>query len=96
MALTRADITSQLMVTQDFVCKADAQEFVDCFFDTIVETLERGEPIKLTGFGNFDLRVKNSRPGRNPMTGEVVMVTKRKVTTFRAGQKLRSRISRLK
>lgn len=96
MALTRADITAQLMVTQDFVCKADAQEFVDSFFDTIVETLERGEPLKLTGFGNFEIRVKNSRPGRNPKTGEIVMVSKRKVTTFRAGQKLRSRIGNLK
>ncbi len=72
--------------------KPTAQIFVDSFFETIAETLEKGEVVKLTGFGNFELKQKNARPGRNPKTGKEVMITPRRVTTFKAGQKLRNRI----
>ncbi len=59
------------------------------FFDIIKQSLANGEPVKLSGFGNFVLREKSARPGRNPKTGEKVMIAKRKVTTFKAGQKLK-------
>jgi integration host factor subunit alpha len=54
--------------------------------------LESGEQVKLSGFGNFDLRVKSERPGRNPKTGEDIPISARKVVTFRPGQKLKSRV----
>ncbi len=91
MALTRAEITERL-VTKLQMPKPTAQIFVDMFFETISETLEKGEVVKLTGFGNFELKQKNARPGRNPKTGKEVMITPRRVTTFKAGQKLRNRI----
>ena len=72
--------------------KREAKEFVDIFFDVIREALEKGENVKLSGFGNFDLRQKNQRPGRNPMTGEEIPISARRVVTFRAGQKLKARV----
>jgi integration host factor subunit alpha len=65
---------------------------VEVFFEEIRETLESGEQVKLSGFGNFDLRVKSERPGRNPKTGEDIPISARKVVTFRPGQKLKSRV----
>ncbi len=91
MALTRADIADRLILKLGLQ-KATAQEFVDSFFEQIASTLESGEMVKLTGFGNFELKVKAARPGRNPKTGKEVIITSRRVTTFRAGQKLRNRI----
>jgi integration host factor subunit alpha len=91
MALTRADIADRLIIKQGLP-KTTAQEFVDSFFEQIASTLESGEIVKLTGFGNFELKVKNARPGRNPKTGKEVTISSRRVTTFRAGQKLRNRI----
>ncbi len=91
MALTRAEIADRLMIRLNMQ-KNTAQSFVDVFFKTIANTLESGDIVKLTGFGNFELKLKNSRPGRNPKTGQEVMITPRRVTTFKAGQKLRNRI----
>lgn len=91
MALTRAEIAERLIIKLNMQ-KATAQEFVDTFFETIAKTLEKGETVKLTGFGNFELKEKEARPGRNPKTGKEVMITPRRVTTFKAGQKLRNRI----
>ena len=65
---------------------------VEIFFEEVRETLEAGEQVKLSGFGNFDLRVKSERPGRNPKTGEDIPISARKVVTFRPGQKLKSRV----
>lgn len=89
MSLTRAELADRLIVRLDF-SKSDAHEFVDALFETIAATLESGEVVKLTGFGNFDLKIKNPRPGRNPKTGEDVLITRRRVTTFKAGHKLRN------
>jgi integration host factor subunit alpha len=72
--------------------KREAKEFVDAYFEAIREALERGENVKLSGFGNFQLRVKNQRPGRNPKTGEEIPISARRVVTFRPGQKLRARV----
>ena len=65
---------------------------VEVFFEEIRETLESGEQVKLSGFGNFDLRQKSERPGRNPKTGEDIPISARRVVTFRPGQKLKSRV----
>ena len=89
MALTRAEIAERLIIK---VGLPTAQEFVDKFFEEIARKLERGEMVKLTGFGNFELKLKSARPGRNPKTGQEVTISERRVTTFRAGQKLRNRI----
>ncbi len=72
--------------------KREAKEFVDAFFDSVRDALERGEQVKLSGFGNFDLRLKNQRPGRNPKTGEEIPISARRVVTFRPGQKLKVRV----
>lgn len=92
MALTRADLVDRLIYKFD-LSKAQASAFVDDFFGVISESLTAGQPVKLTGFGNFELKIKKARPGRNPMTGEEVIIAPRRVATFKAGQKLRDRIA---
>ena len=72
--------------------KKEARELVDSFFEELLSSLAVGEQVKLSGFGNFDIRDKNERPGRNPKTGEKIPITARRVVTFRAGQKLKSRV----
>ena len=74
--------------------KREAKEMVDAFFDEIRRALERGESVKLSGFGNFQLRDKPQRPGRNPKTGEEIAITARRVVTFHASQKLKATVSR--
>jgi len=75
--------------------KLAAKAFVEQFFEQIRATLAQGEPVKLSGFGNFELLDKNPRPGRNPKTGEEVPISARRVVTFHAGQKLKARIEAL-
>lgn len=91
MALTKAELAEAL---HDHVGlnKREAKEIVDLFFDTISETLSAGDSVRLSGFGNFELRDKPQRPGRNPKTGEEIPITARRVVTFRPGQKLRLRV----
>ena len=91
MALTKADMAERLFEDVG-LNKREAKEFVDAFFDTLREALEGGRQVKLSGFGNFDLRQKNQRPGRNPKTGEEIPISARRVVTFRAGQKLKARV----
>ena len=91
MALTKADIADRLF-DEVGLNKREAKEFVDAFFEAIKEALEGGENVKLSGFGNFQLREKNQRPGRNPKTGEEIPISARRVVTFRPGQKLRARV----
>ncbi len=71
----------------------EVRVFVECFFEEIRVALEQGEQVKLSGFGNFDPRDKVQRPGRNPKTKEEVPITARRVVVFRAGQKLKGRVS---
>jgi len=73
--------------------KREAKDMVDGFFDEIRAALERGESVKLSGFGNFQLRVKPQRPGRNPKTGEEIAITARRVVTFHASQKLKASVA---
>jgi integration host factor subunit alpha len=91
MALTKADFAEHLF-DELGLNKREAKELVELFFEKIKESLERGEQVKLSGFGKFELRDKTSRPGRNPKTGEEVAITARRVVTFRAGQKLKARV----
>ena len=91
MALTKAEVAEHLFEKVG-LSKRDAKDMVEVFFEEIRETLEKGDQVKLSGFGNFDLRVKSERPGRNPKTGEDIPISARKVVTFLPGQKLKSRV----
>ncbi len=94
MTLTKVDLTNSLI--EQGLNKLDAKKLVEDFFEQIRVSLENGEDVKLSGFGNFELRDKSSRPGRNPKTGEAVPVSARRVVVFKAGQKLRSRVEKAK
>lgn len=91
MALTKAEIAEHLFEKVG-LNKVDAKDLVEDFFEKVRETLEKGEQVKLSGFGNFELREKKSRPGRNPKTGEDIPISARRVVTFRPGQKLKARV----
>jgi integration host factor subunit alpha len=91
MALTKADI-AEMLFDELGLNKREAKELVDCFFEEIRDALANGRQVKLSGFGNFDLRDKSQRPGRNPKTGEEIPITARRVVTFRPGQKLKVRV----
>lgn len=91
MALTKADIAERLFEELG-LNKREAKELVEMFFEEIRAALESGQQVKLSGFGNFDLRDKNERPGRNPKTGEEIPISARRVVTFRPGQKLKARV----
>ena len=91
MALTKADLAEQLF-DELGLNKREAKELVENFFEEIRGALEAGQQVKLSGFGNFDLREKNQRPGRNPKTGEEIPISPRRVVTFRPGQKLKARV----
>ncbi len=94
MALTKANM-AQYLVDNAQVTKQQAMELIELFFEEIRAALERGETLKLSGLGNFQLREKKQRPGRNPKTGEVIPVSARRVVTFHAGLKLRGEIEKL-
>lgn len=91
MSLTKADLAATLF-DEVGLNKREAKEFVDSWFEAIREGLERGDHVKLSGFGNFQLRDKSERPGRNPKTGEEIPISARRVVTFKPGQKLRARV----
>jgi integration host factor subunit alpha len=91
MALTKADMAEKLFEELG-LNKREAKELVELFFEEIRAALEKGRQVKLSGFGNFDLREKNERPGRNPKTGEEIPISARRVVTFRSGQKLKARV----
>ncbi len=91
MALTKAAMAESLF-NELGLNKREARELVDLFFEDLRSALAAGEQIKLSGFGNFDLRDKNERPGRNPKTGEEIPISARRVVTFRPGQKLKARV----
>jgi len=92
VAVTKADLADTLF-NELGLNKREAKEFVELFFEKIREALEAGESVKLSGFGNFGVREKNSRPGRNPKTGEEIPISARRVVTFKASQKLKDRVA---
>ena len=90
-ALTKADL-AEMLFDELGLNKREAKEIVESFFEEIRSALEGNEQVKLSGFGNFELRDKNSRPGRNPKTGEEIPISARRVVTFKPGQKLKARV----
>lgn len=91
LTLTKAEL-AEMLFDQVGLNKREAKDMVERFFNEIRESLERGESVKLSGFGNFQLRDKPQRPGRNPKTGEEIPISARRVVTFHASQKLKSQI----
>lgn len=89
--LTKADMIDHLTIRLR-ISRQDARLLVDTFFAEISQSLASGKEVKLSGFGNFELKDKKSRPGRNPKTGEEIPVNARRVVTFKAGQKFRNEI----
>jgi len=92
-ALTKADLAERLHEELG-LNKREVKDIVELFFDEIRTSLESGNQVKISGFGNFDLRDKNQRPGRNPKTGEEIPISARRVVTFRPGQKLKLRVEK--
>jgi integration host factor subunit alpha len=88
MTLTKAEL-ADLMFEKVGLNKREAKDMVESFFEEIRLALEKGDSVKLSGFGNFQLRAKPQRPGRNPKTGEEIPITARRVVTFHASQKLK-------
>ncbi len=93
MALTKADL-AECLYNELGLNKREAKEFVELFFERIRNALSNGDQVKLSGFGNFGLRDKNARPGRNPKTGEEIPISARRVVTFRASHKLKARVEK--
>jgi integration host factor subunit alpha len=90
-ALTKADL-AEMLFDELGLNKREAKEIVEMFYSEISQALENNDPVKLSGFGNFELRDKSSRPGRNPKTGEEIPISARRVVTFKPGQKLKARV----
>jgi integration host factor subunit alpha len=90
-ALTKADL-AEMLFDELGLNKREAKEVVEMFYSEICTALENNDQVKLSGFGNFELRDKSSRPGRNPKTGEEIPISARRVVTFKPGQKLKARV----
>ena len=93
MTLTKAEL-ADLLFEKVGLNKREAKDMVEAFFEEIRGALERGESVKLSGFGNFQLRDKPQRPGRNPKTGEEITISARRVVTFHASQKLKAMVEK--
>lgn len=93
MALTKAELTD-LLFENVGLNKREAKEVVESFYEELRVALQKGEGVKLSGFGNFQLRTKPQRPGRNPKTGEEIPISARRVVTFHASQKLKSMVEK--
>jgi len=94
-AVTKADISDYLSSTVG-LNKREAKDLVEIFYEELRNALQTGHQVKLSGFGNFDLRDKSQRPGRNPKTGEEIPILARRVVTFHAGQKLKAKVEAYK
>ena len=90
-ALTKAAL-ADLLYDNIGLNKREAKDMVDALFDIVTELLVSGDDVKITGFGNFQIRSKSSRPGRNPRTGEPVAIEARRVVTFHASPKLKDQV----
>lgn len=91
MTLTKAEL-ADLLYEQVGLNKREAKDMVEAFFEEVRIALEAGDEVKLSGFGNFELRKKSERPGRNPKTGEEMPISARRVVTFHSSQKLKSKV----
>lgn len=93
MTLTKAEL-ADLLFDKVGLNKREAKDMAESFFEEIRVQLERGESVKLSGFGNFQLRDKSPRPGRNPKTGEDIPITARRVVSFHPSRKLKSMVEK--
>ena len=91
MTLTKAEL-AEILFERVGLNKSEAKEMVEAFFEEIRAALEKGDNVKLSGFGNFELRTKSERPGRNPKTGEEIPIKARRVVTFQSSQKLKTSV----
>ncbi len=91
MTLTKAELAN-LLFEKVGLNKREAKDMVETFFEEVRTAQEKGDSVKLSGFGNFQLREKPQRPGRNPKTGEEMPITARRVVTFHASQKLKAMV----
>lgn len=89
--LTKAEL-ADLLFEKVGLNKREAKDMVETFFEEIRNALEKGDTVKLSGFGNFQCREKPKRPGRNPKTGEEMPISARRVVTFHASQKLKAMV----
>ncbi|MEG3641349.1 integration host factor subunit alpha [Magnetococcus sp. PR-3] len=92
MTMTKADIV-QTVYQRLGLSKKESADIVESVFELIRNQLESGDPVKISGFGNFTMREKNPRQGRNPKTGEEVEISARRVVTFKASQILLNRVN---
>lgn len=90
-ALTKAQLADMLF-EQIGLNKRESKDMVDAFFDLVTQSLVHGQDVKISGFGNFQIRTKAPRPGRNPRTGEPVAIEARRVVTFHASPKLKEQV----
>lgn len=90
--MTKADIVEKICL-MTYLTKKESAEIVECVFDIVKSTLESGEKIKLAGFGNFEVKQKAARRGRNPQTGEAIEITPRRVLTFKPSSVLKKSIN---
>ena len=93
MSITKAELAVSLHEELG-LNKRESKEFIEHFFETVKASLEEGNSVKLSGFGNFGLRDKPARPGRNPKTGEEIAISARRVVTFKASQKVKEAIDK--
>ena len=90
-ALTKAQLV-ELLFEQIGLNKRESKDMIDAFFDLVSASLVEGDDVKISGFGNFQIRTKAPRPGRNPRTGEPVAIEARRVVTFHASPKLKEQV----
>ena len=90
--MTKADIVEKIHTTTG-LSKKDSAEMMESVFAIMKESLEAGEPIKVSGFGNFEVKQKDARRGRNPQTGEAITIAARRVLTFKPSTKLRQSVN---
>jgi integration host factor subunit alpha len=91
--MTKAEIVQALYSKVGGFSRKESAELVDLVFEMMKETLGKGEKIKVSGFGNFVLRDKRQRPGRNPQTGQPIKISERRVLTFKASQILKQALN---
>lgn len=91
--ITKADIVERVYLAAEGMSKKESADVVEAVFETIKKTLERGEKIKISGFGNFEVKNKEERVGRNPQTGQEIKIAPRRVLTFKPSQVLRTAVN---
>lgn len=92
-SITKKDLT-EVLFEKVGLNKRESKKIVEVFFEEIARALERGDEVQMVNFGNFELRDKKERPGRNPRTNEIVAVSPRRVVTFHASQCLKQKVEK--